>query len=138
MYTLDHFIKKFEAIPETQWIVGNWSDGNDGHCAAGHCKQSDAHHSPEVSELGDILRQLPVTIIAAGNGWGLSGWGIVTAINDAFTTEYQQPTPKQRILAALYDIKKSQEPVYDDITSALAVLPVNETSDLKPYLESVK
>jgi hypothetical protein len=51
-------------------------------------------------------------------------------INNGCNYNYQQPTPKQRILAALYDIKKMQEPAHTDITKELAVLPVNETSDL--------
>jgi len=57
----------------------------------------------------------------------------VYSINDKRSNKHPQPTPKQRILAALYDIKKMQQPAqpeWKDITSDLAVLPVNETSDL--------
>jgi len=64
-------------------------------------------------------------------------FSIIWAVNDGNLRRYSQPTPKQRILAALYDIKKMQQPHYADITKELAVLPVNEIPDTKQIKQSV-
>jgi hypothetical protein len=42
----------------------------------------------------------------------------ITRINDACDDNYKQPTPKQRILAALHDIKKKQSAEWVDKTIA--------------------
>lgn len=87
-YDVDYFIAKFEAIPEEKWCKYCYTDG-DRHCALGHCGVSPG------SGAGDEAMAL-YTIFSP-----LS----VTAINDADYHPYTQPTPKQRILAALRDIK---------------------------------
>lgn len=46
-------------------------------------------------------------------------WQRAALINDGESNEYKQPSPKQRILAALYDIKKMQEPQYPSATSEI-------------------
>lgn len=81
-YDVDYFIQKFEAIPEENWCVGEYHGDNDTHCALGHC-DDDIDRQP--------LRQL------FANG--------CAKINDGHNLRYQQSTPKQRILAALRDIK---------------------------------
>jgi len=108
-YTIDYFINKFSAIPEELWCTGDFQDGNK-FCAQGHCglkieTRELVWHSPiivkgplaEVSALWHLFKNriymCPGTV---NNGWEYT---------------YQQPTPKQRILAALYDIKAKQEPV---------------------------
>ena len=71
-YTVDYFIKKFEAISEKFFV--------------------------ELTPFNTF------------NFSYMSYWWYKTAaINDGRTKEYQQPTPKQRILAALYDIKKMED-----------------------------
>lgn len=87
MYDVNFFIRKFEAIPEDKWITGKW-ELNGNHCALGHCGaiQSDVSLTDEACALNELLTN-------------------VIAINDGRDQVYAQPTPKQRILAALNDIR---------------------------------
>lgn len=102
MYTVDYFIRKFEAIPEGKWCTLFLTRGIDRHCALGHCgttespTSADYHYTDEGQALVDIF-------------YDHMAIGPLT-INDDGGEKYKQPTPKQRILAALYDIKKMQEP----------------------------
>ena len=114
MYDVDYFIRKFEGIPEEFWCVGDYSD-HGKHCAYGHCGM---HHgkNEENSALEKVFQCK-------------EGLNIVN-INDGGDCQYKQLHPKQRILAALYDIKKLQQPQHANITKQLAILPVDETSDL--------
>lgn len=128
MYTVDYFIQKFEAIPEDLFCIGRRSI-DEQRCVLGWCYPSkeDALRSQEEmffkSDEDISLTDLILTI---------NGRCRPAGINNGIYPEYQQPTPKQRILAALYDIKKMQQPEYVDITKSLAVLPVEETAD-KPF-----
>lgn len=127
MYTVDYFINKFESIPEDKWRTGSVVVFDGATCAAGHCGGY-VHVSFETSCLASVLHD-----------WYVKRRGvspndkneIVYDINDAFYPFRElASTPKERMLAALYDIKKMQQPVYEDVTKSLAVLPVSETSDL--------
>ena len=90
-YDVDYFITKFEAIPEELWMIEYFEevqkDGRITRCALGHCGASDANYSEEAKTLNLLLNYL------------------VAGINDGANDRYQQPTPKQRILAALRDVK---------------------------------
>ncbi len=108
MYTIDYFINKFEAIPDSRWVTGSFENLG-RHCANGHCGVSNENYmSPpcEALFLAEILSPLKKEY------WIVIGdspiFSVTVSINDGFTPEYQQPTPKQRILAALYDIKAMQ------------------------------
>lgn len=90
-YDVDYFIAKFEAIPEGAWCVGAFRKGIQC-CALGHCGDSEDVETPEeAAALRDVLC-----------------WA-VARINDGEDYRYEQPTPKQRILAALRDIKAKQD-----------------------------
>lgn len=97
-YTVDYFIKKFEAIPEYFWQTDEFGVPGGPRCAYGHCGLSDESdpdepQPPEAAALEKIL-------------------GVyVACINDGQMHDYKQPTPKQRILAALRD--KLKEPAND-------------------------
>lgn len=84
-YDTNYFIKKLEAIPEDRWCIFQIVNSMKQHCAVGHC-----------SEFGETsaLRHLFATNLKME----------VTTVND-YKEIYLQPHPKQRILAALYDIK---------------------------------
>jgi hypothetical protein len=93
----NYFIAKFEAIPETDWCVGALSkaEEKDGkptgktlHCALGHCALEE---KPVLTSLLEPLGALSPTYI-----------------NDNWHTGYRQLTPKQRILAALRDVKAGE------------------------------
>lgn len=90
IYDVDYFISKFEAIPEEKWIVGNYTDGY-GCCALGHC----GIVASETTKEADSLVTLFILLNTA-----------IPPINDNHDARYCQHTAKQRILAALYDIKK--------------------------------
>ena len=91
-FTVDYFIAKFEAIPEEQWCSGDYSNSHGQHCAAGHCGEGRfTGVTPESQGLEAILHHR------------------TAYINDGDGSDYKQPTPKQRILAALRDVKAKQE-----------------------------
>jgi hypothetical protein len=110
MYTVDYFIDKFEAIPEPLWCVDNQLNDRGQSCAFGHC-------NPEFNKgvRGEEYSAFFKLSISAEKiidpGIHLRGYltnGLLAEINNGNYSNYQQPTPKQRILAALYDIKKLQ------------------------------
>lgn len=143
VYDVDYFINKFEKIPEDNWIAGAFrrllSDGSYGHCAAGHCGvisecylDTDENHAE-----GKVLYKMFVESLDV----------LVPHINDGKDKRYQQPTPKQRILAAIYDIKKMQNQgegdersvVRDDQAESPTLTPrkniTTELSSFKPVEE---
>lgn len=134
MYTVDYFIKKFEAIPERLWAVGDIGKEGSPRCALGHCR-------PEVSELQDERCGL-INLIHLLYGENIPC--SLIDINNGYDPRYPQPTPKQRILAALYDIKKLQQPkrekVKAQISPDLLTPPIPkevEKIDREETLESV-
>lgn len=119
-YTLDYFIAKFTNTRDNLWCTNHYQyDGKS--CAMGWCGvdsngylNSSSHEANELIVLFDLH--------------GLS----VEDVNDAGNYKYQQATPKERILAALYDIKKSHQLKYYDITRELASKPIlQEVPDIK-------
>lgn len=87
IYDKAYFIAKFEAIPEEKWCVAYLDAGDGVHCALGHCGVTvSLNYTDKEIALRDLMRP---------NGWS------VADINDGDTPDFQQPTPKQRILAAL-------------------------------------
>lgn len=108
IYDVNYFIKKFEAIPENLLIEGalGWVGENGAYCAGGHCGFYGVCLTNEASALNSLLLKLNPK-----NGFDLvtEVHKIIYTINDGSEPRYKQPTPKQRILAALYDIKKMQD-----------------------------
>jgi len=141
-YTVDYFIKKFEAIPEDKWCEGAWSNSKGANCANGHCG-IEANGLLKTNQSINLKKVFSPIVIHGETGILLtdsSNYDFsfkALYINDNSTKEYQQPTPKQRILAALYDIKKMQEPKHIDITKELAVFPIQETSDVIATKETI-
>jgi hypothetical protein len=89
-YTRDYFIAKFEAIDEGQWCEDGFEE-NGKCCAMGHCGWRDSSKAPVYHD--------------GSEGYALIGlMHRVSCINDGLHAGYQQPTPKQRILAALRDL----------------------------------
>lgn len=93
-FTCDYFLAKFSAIPESAWCTGMLYDNMGGHCAYGHCR---VRHVEEPTVEAEALARL----------FGMRER--LFEINDDYDPRYQQPTPKQRILAALQDIKAKQD-----------------------------
>lgn len=117
IYNVDYFINKFEAIPEEKWCTGDFNlidiNGNITYCANGLCgvyfnkQEYIVYKTGEALALAEILSQLKIT---CDHTYKDPIYATTAIINDGHTAEYQQPTPKQRILAALYDIKRIEQP----------------------------
>lgn len=101
-YTVDYFIKKFQAIPEELWCIEERNNRLGQRCAHGHCSDAGGYGLTE-EELG-------LKAIAIANPDIMDGAEGFAYINNGIHPRYQQRTPKQRTLAALYDIKKAQQP----------------------------
>jgi len=85
-YTVNYFIEKFNQIPEEEWCVGTITNYQNQKCAVGHC---DSYTKAcQLTKL--FLQELNTK---------------PTIVNDGRHNTYTQKTPKQRILAALIDIK---------------------------------
>jgi len=126
---VQYFINKFEAIPEEKWCIDFFEDENDRHCVNGHCGVNayamrivgiifsiDIESTEESEALYKVLLPLNVTLmrnISPGkygrivNDRQYSTTGAI--INNGDCLEYQQDTPKQRILAALRDIQSLEQ-----------------------------
>lgn len=133
MYTVDYFINKFEAIPEDNWLIREFMDDKGSCCVMGHCDYTYNNGLTERGCLEELFKQgLHAYVPNSFN----SCYYVEQAINNGDHPDYKQPTPKQRILSALYDIKKMQEreegktkptnPYEKDLTKELAVLPVDK------------
>ena len=92
-YTVDYFIKKFEAIPSFRWTTGKTTEYfGFRRCAIGHCIQFTKYSQQSLHNLFYINLGPHIT---------------VAGVNDHGTEKYCNiETPKERILAALHDIKK--------------------------------
>lgn len=110
VYDVNYFIAKFSAIPEDKWCTDMYKDG-DKYCAYGHCGRGIFDMTVEAKHLSDLFEEIRTPVARINDG-------------DPGNRIYRQSTPKQRILAALYDIKKLQEqeqqPKYIDLTKELA------------------
>lgn len=93
-YDKAYFIAKFEAIPEGMWRTGSYGEGL-SHCALGHC----GVWSRETPEADALVRLFEPEHDMIGHASS-----VAASINDGQDNRYQQPTPKQRILAALHDL----------------------------------
>lgn len=110
IYTIDYFIAKFQAIPSNQ--IG---DSQDKGCAYGQCRNGE-HNGSRTAEGKALTRLmkmlLPLTPVL--DAPFDPDQGTPARINNGETKEYQQPTPKERLLAALYDIKAMQQPKVEE------------------------
>lgn len=122
-YTVDYFIDKFSSIPDSLFVVDRLHDGDGGKCVNGWCGVMDCQKPTiESSALQKVMSILKITWFGHGDTtidsiWDYEDYSIMAVyINNGWTNEYPQPTPKQRILAALYDIKKMQYPELSNTT----------------------
>lgn len=124
-YSIPYFIEKFTAIPDERWCENAFHDMNDRHCALGFCgipRFPRAAGRPPFMESGDheinpfYAEAKALRDIIGGN---------VGAINNGTNANYQQPTPKARILAALHDAKAKAEAALDQYETR-PLLPVTK------------
>jgi hypothetical protein len=116
IYDVDFFINKFESLDSSQ-IVGGTIECDAGKCANGWCGVGFGYAgTAESTALEVILEALqlsrqdgvPAIFPTSVDPFSHRYSRRAEYINDGWALEYQQETPKQRILAALYDIKKMQ------------------------------
>jgi len=122
IYDVDYFIKKFEAIPERRWTTKVFSKVDsfiglfEKNCAQGFCMPKKERKNSRIN-LGrysfslrqDNFPEWHALVFLFDENAHKSKYIKVGVINNGEDHRYQQPTPKQRILAALYDIKKAQQ-----------------------------
>lgn len=105
-FPIDHFIKKFEAIPEAKWHIGEFRNPSDisCRCALGHCGMF-------INEEGDE----ETTEEAQALVWwaGRKSLGIA-CINDGDYGEYSAATPKKRVLDFLRDLKHEEAVIIEE------------------------
>lgn len=135
-YDVTYFIEKLSAIPDALWKMHGSGYAGEPRCANGHCMGVGCSDlTEETADLCVVFDTLKYHNKYTGkeinNRASYPGRYSFAAdqINNGMVIEYQQPTPKARILAALHDIKKLQQPAHGDITKELAKFPVDETSD---------
>jgi len=116
IYNVDYFENKFQNIPEERWVTGVFNESGRS-CANGHCgADNDNYVTPESRALQKVFSVLIITedgipVIDGRCQWIPAEYSLKAAyINNGAADQYQQPTPKQRILAALRDIKKLLSP----------------------------
>lgn len=91
-YTREYFIAKFEAIAPERFCTGEFLDDDGNSCALGHCGLNFGVDTAEAAALMRLFSRV----------------GLVSRINDGNDYRYPQPTPKQRILAALRDLPETE------------------------------
>lgn len=131
IYTVDYFLTKFKNIADSFWCCFDIGHEGAPRCANGHVRtrEDEDGYEKEGAEsvaLTKLFKVLKVTPIKNPLGFSpFQDWHrymnfagsdcesysrIAEQINNGNTNEYQQSTPKARILAALQDIKKLQQP----------------------------
>jgi hypothetical protein len=100
---IDFFINFFEGLPDEQWLVGARHRGS-RRSAEGFLANTDR---PAWYALTELASKMVVHFsVDPDKGQQVkSSLQIIDAINDGETIEYQQATPKERVLAALRDLK---------------------------------
>lgn len=109
MYTIQYFIDKFSAIPEDKWCSYTQQDNQGRRCAIGHCLPTKERR---MLKSGDYL--FPEDGSATEEGKALNILSLqclgtyIAMINNGNDHRFQQPTEKQRVLAA-FQYAKEQE-----------------------------
>lgn len=117
-YNVDYYIKKFEAISEDLWCVWTQFDDQGRSCAFGHCNGRRAYiDDPEYKGLQDLSLRISHHLLLTGQQQA----HVIADINNGEIKEYQQATPKQRVLAVLYDLKKLEQPAVKERTVYVTV-----------------
>lgn len=133
MYNTRYFINKFEAIPEERWIIKLQADGAGRHCALGFCNPKvdlvmGRHFKSYIGAFPGEYESIS-TIFEKISPSGRDGSWTVAAINNGDDFRYFQPTPKQRILAALRDIEKLES---DELINSALITSEGEKELVTP------
>lgn len=128
VYDLDYFIAKFKTIPDKKFCVNYFFSITEyqlfgftiyskitARCAQGHCVPKelidfvlDKREGFTISEVADYIPEWAALLEITG-GCMANGDPLIALINNGHIPEYQQSTPKARILAFLDDLKIVEE-----------------------------
>lgn len=114
MYDVNYFIRKFTNTRDDKWCIGRLHNQYGESCANGWCgvrflgRPVEVHTTEESIALQQVMAPLSSKKLHVFDV--LPDYSSIAAhINNGTDPRYRQPTPKERILAALYDIKRMQE-----------------------------
>lgn len=126
IYTVDYYLNKFKSIPASQFCTYDFKNLSGARCFLGHTMPDSVidklkSNPTFIDEEGrsmttynltqeDIDQLTECVGLCKLFGTPKEGQRIVFDINNGDDPRYQQPTVKGRILAALEDIKKLQQP----------------------------
>lgn len=115
-----YFIDKFEAIPEEKWTEFVQIDNHGKRCALGHFLPSEYRNTKDWINGGYNCGAQTVEGKALTKIFGDAY--TIASINNGQYPRYNQPTPKQRILAALRDeqSKEQQNEAVEQVKEVLA------------------
>jgi hypothetical protein len=114
-YDVDYFIAKFKAIPRKLWFTTHFANEMDHsqRCAFGHCGMSSWRTqgalTSEAHKLANLFGRTPKKKDSLWRKLFESGFYALVTINNGANPDYPQKHPRDRVLAALRDIKKKQE-----------------------------
>src|SRR6185369_15485362 len=116
-YTVDYFIGKFEAIPEHLFTTCKF-EFMGARCMIGHTMDLQTIWRVQNQEWvkkhldAPCLQEARALCELVANFFNKpkEGSNISYLVNNGEHPDYQQKTPKKRVLALLSDIKKSQKP----------------------------
>lgn len=122
-YDVNYFLAKFQNTRDDQWCMYTFQDEYGRCCALGWCG---------MGSLRDDIQEVPEEAISLLKLFRESAGlltNLIANINDGHDKRYQQPTPKERILAALMDIKNKQETdnAVEEAKNILAETPCAES-----------
>lgn len=92
-------------IPEDQWLTARFSNGIDKCCGVGHLKRLKSKNPSDysINNCCDLLIFDDSNFRFHNECNLMYVDGNLASINNGETLKYQQPTPKQRVMAFLED-----------------------------------
>jgi hypothetical protein len=92
-----------EVIPEENWCTGNYQgDYSDQFCSIGHIR--DHFKSKKLLNSPEERFEFELRLRRASSKFLKDFQGGIVTVNDGRNVEYDQPTPKQRVMALLTDM----------------------------------
>lgn len=109
MYTIQYFIDKFSVIPEDQWCSFSLISPDGKRCALGHClsKETTFYNANAWLDGGIPVNPEIAGLAAIGINY-IDGQFSIVSVNNGEDLRFQQPTEKQRVLAALQWCKEQE------------------------------
>lgn len=99
-YSIEYFIKKFEAIPDGEWTTGVFRDSSGRCCAQGFCDFVGVEHPTDHSERESLRRifwDYNMSVVSVNDHADIRR----SPGYDCLPPFPENSTPKQRILIAL-------------------------------------